>query len=40
MNLGKLVWRNLPRRKGRFVFTLAGVGSFSHFFGAFGGGTY
>lgn len=26
MNLGKLVWRNLTRRKGRFVFTLAGVG--------------
>jgi putative ABC transport system permease protein len=25
MNLGKLVWRNLLRRRGRFVFTLAGV---------------
>lgn len=25
MNLWKLVWRNLTRRKGRFVFTLAGV---------------
>ena len=25
MNLWKLVWRNLVRRKGRFVFTLAGV---------------
>lgn len=25
MNLGKLVWRNLVRRRGRFVFTLAGV---------------
>lgn len=25
MNLGKLVWRNLLRRKGRFVFTLGGV---------------
>lgn len=25
MNLGKFVWRNLLRRRGRFVFTLAGV---------------
>lgn len=25
MNLSKLVWRNLLRRRGRFVFTLAGV---------------
>lgn len=25
MNLGKLVWRNLLRRRGRFAFTLAGV---------------
>lgn len=25
MNLGKLVWRNLVRRRGRFIFTLAGV---------------
>lgn len=25
MNLGNLVWRNLLRRRGRFVFTLAGV---------------
>lgn len=25
MNLWKLVWRNLTRRKGRFIFTLAGV---------------
>ncbi|MRS98037.1 FtsX-like permease family protein [Ralstonia pickettii] len=25
MNLGTLVWRNLTRRRGRFVFTLAGV---------------
>ncbi|MCA8495698.1 MULTISPECIES: ABC transporter permease [Pseudomonadota] len=25
MNLGKLVWRNLLRRRGRFIFTLAGV---------------
>ena len=25
MNLWKLVWRNLTRRKGRFLFTLAGV---------------
>lgn len=25
MNLGKFTWRNLARRKGRFVFTLAGV---------------
>ncbi len=25
MNLGKLVWRNLVRRRGRFAFTLAGV---------------
>ena len=25
MNLGTLVWRNLVRRRGRFVFTLAGV---------------
>lgn len=25
MNLWKLVWRNLVRRKGRFIFTLAGV---------------